>query len=268
METLVPILKSEELQLLYLQQGYVVLDFNDIQLLNKLKKIVFNYEEVFEDSFYYSLLNLNTEKSLKLKEDLQAALVDVYGRFFINCTSRNESFLVKPAQFDQEMYLHQDWTFTDMQKYQMGTLWLPLQDVDQNNGCMAVLPSSQNLGNRYCSNTYQTARIPIDVFPNAKSLPLKMGQALFFNPLLFHGSFPNKHADDRIVVTAHIFEEGAKYYYFHKKNEYQAQVFQLANNDLYGQMHKFLDGELRDFHLQEEINYSHQEVLVEQLKMI
>ena len=267
MEELVPILKSEDLQRLYLQQGYVVIDFNDIQLLNKLKKIVFSYDEVFEDSFYYSLFNLNAEKSLKLKEELQAALMDVYDRFFIHYTSRNESFLVKPAQFDQEMYLHQDWTFTDMQKYQMGTLWLPLQDVDQNNGCMAVLPSSQNLGNRYCSNTYQTTRIPIDVFPNAKSLPLKMGQALFFNPLLFHGSFPNKHSDDRIVVTAHIFENGARYCYFHKKNEHKAQVFQLANADLFGQMHKFLDAELKDFQLLEEINYSHREVLVEQLKM-
>ena len=89
METLVPILKSEELQLLYLQQGYVVLDFNDIQLLNKLKKTVLNYEEVFEDSFYYSLLNLNTEKSLKLKGELQAALMDIYDRFFINYTFFN-----------------------------------------------------------------------------------------------------------------------------------------------------------------------------------
>lgn len=262
-----PIFKDDQIQAFYSDQGYVILELGDKSILEDLSVIVQRKKNDFGESFFYSMFGFNSRDSLQFKEAFKQILKSTYEEFFIDYTNRNESFLVKPPSLNEEMALHQDWSFTDLQKYQMGTFWLPLQDVNEENGCMVILPKSQNLANLYCSNTYETARIPIGELEGTQTIPLKKGQVLFFNPAVFHGSLPNLTAQNRIVVTAQIYNEKAPYLYYHKKDEHHAQVFQLKDDDLYARMRDLIEGKLDHFSFLEEVKYEHETISRKMLNM-
>lgn len=261
------IFKDEQIQAFYSEQGYVILELSDTTILDELSAIIQRESIDFGKSFFYSMFGFNRRDSLKLKEAFTQILKATYEEFFMDYINRNESFLVKPSSLKEEMALHQDWSFTDLQKYQMGTFWLPLQDVNEENGCMVILPKSQNLANLYCSNTYETARIPIEALEGTQTIPLKKGQVLFFNPAVFHGSLPNLTNQHRVVVTAQIYNEKAPYLYYHKKDEHHAQVFQLKDDDLYARMRDLIEGKLDHFSLLEEVKYEHETVSRKMLNM-
>lgn len=74
------------------------------------------------------------------------------------------------------------------------SVWIPLVDVDENNGCLYVMPGSHTWGllngKRGADNLMITFE---DVEKRAKptALPMSQGDILFFSNLLFHSSKPN-----------------------------------------------------------------------------
>lgn len=74
------------------------------------------------------------------------------------------------------------------------SVWIPLVDVDEDNGCLYVLPGSHTWGllkgKRGADNLMITSE---DVEKRAKptALPMSQGDILFFSNLTFHSSKPN-----------------------------------------------------------------------------
>ena len=74
------------------------------------------------------------------------------------------------------------------------SVWIPLVDVDEYNGCLYVLPGSHTWGllkgKRGADNLMITSE---DVEKRAKptALPMSQGDILFFSNLTFHSSKPN-----------------------------------------------------------------------------
>ena len=72
-------------------------------------------------------------------------------------------------------------------------------------------------------------------------------------------------AQNRIVVTAQIFNKKAPYLYFEKKDESFAKIFQLEENDLLFKMRDLIEGRLDSFQLMENIKYQHKKLTAEDL---
>jgi phytanoyl-CoA hydroxylase len=53
-------------------------------------------------------------------------------------------YIAKPPFDGQEVLWHQDGTFWPLEPMEVVTLWLALDDVDRENGCMRVIPGSQH----------------------------------------------------------------------------------------------------------------------------
>ncbi|MBS14425.1 MAG: hypothetical protein CME19_22905 [Gemmatimonadetes bacterium] len=74
------------------------------------------------------------------------------------------------------------------------SVWIPLVDVDENNGCLYVLPGSHRWGllegNRGADNLMITTE-EVDKRGKPTALPMSQGDILFFSNLIFHSSKPN-----------------------------------------------------------------------------
>jgi hypothetical protein len=92
---------------------------------------------------------------------------------------------------------HQDSGYTEphCDKYLMLTVWLPLVDATQENGCMWVLPRAHN--GDVVRHTSRPGKpylvIPDDSLPTGDAIcvPVKKGGALFLQNRTPHASFEN-----------------------------------------------------------------------------
>ncbi|HXF64842.1 MAG TPA: phytanoyl-CoA dioxygenase family protein [Caldilineaceae bacterium] len=96
--------------------------------------------------------------------------------------------------------LHQDQYYLRVQPGTCMAAWLALDDCDEENGCLQVVPGTHNLpllctvkADTTQSFTDVTVPLPEGVEP----VPVIMaaGDVLFFNGQLIHGSFPNTSRD-------------------------------------------------------------------------
>jgi len=96
--------------------------------------------------------------------------------------------------------LHQDNFYLRVQPGTCMAAWLALDDCDEENGCMQVVPGSHTLP-LLCPTKADTSRSFTDVTvplpENLSPVPvyMKAGDVLFFNGSLVHGSYPNTSQD-------------------------------------------------------------------------
>ncbi len=113
--------------------------------------------------------------------------------------------------------LHQDQYYLRVQPGTCMAAWLALDDCDEENGCLQVVPGTQDLP-LLCTVAADTSQSFTDVaVPLAEGMepvPVRMtaGDVLFFNGQLIHGSFPNTSRDRfrRSLIGHYIVGEAEK----------------------------------------------------------
>lgn len=81
----------------------------------------------------------------------------------------------------------------DADQTEMITVWFPLFDADERNGCLQVVPDSHLAGLlRHCPG-WDGARVPDQLFEVARAtpLPVRRGSVILLNRHTCHGSLPN-----------------------------------------------------------------------------
>lgn len=105
---------------------------------------------------------------------------------------------------------HQDVTFWGLEPPYAITAWYAVDDSDQENGCMQVLPKthisgiqehgkSDASGNLLSIN--QEVSVSDEMASTAVDLPLKAGQMSLHDGTIIHGSLPNKSDRRRCGLT-------------------------------------------------------------------
>lgn len=210
------------------QKGFLLVDIGLPDAINNIENYVSQHFTLPDTGFYYSLISNNFDQNKALQTFIQNNLSPFYEKQFQNYRTITESFLAKPAHTSQELFLHQDWCYTDESTHNAYNIWIPLTDVDNTNGAIFFLPSSHRSFKNYRSGTYPTARISLsEINGNVETVSMKRGQALLFHPAVFHGSFPNNSGKHRIVITSTVMDKDAPFLYYWKESETQTHVFGL-----------------------------------------
>lgn len=119
--------------------------------------------------------------------------------------------------------LHQDQRYLRAEPGTCMAAWLALEDSDEENGCLQIVPGSHDLpmlcpGSSDTGKSFTTDEVPIPQDLETVSIKMKAGDMLFFNGSLIHGSGPNlsKTRFRRIIVGHYIEGEAEKvaHYYF------------------------------------------------------
>ncbi|HEY1709538.1 MAG TPA: phytanoyl-CoA dioxygenase family protein [Rhizomicrobium sp.] len=110
----------------------------------------------------------------------------------------------------RETEAHQDFAYWPVNEPDMLTAWIPLVDVDEENGCMG-----------YVAGTQEAPREFVDIFRSAGAgtayaarhaqaqyIPAKRGDVIFHGARTVHMAMPNRSVKTRAVHTVVYFRDG------------------------------------------------------------
>ena len=131
-------------------------------------------------------------------------------------------FYFKPAGARGQA-LHQDQFYLRVQPGTCIAAWMAMDDCDEENGCLRVVPGSHSLPvlcptDADTSQSFTDVTVPLSADMKPEPVIMKAGDVFFFNGQLIHGSFPNSSASRfRRALIGHYIDadahQVAKYYH-------------------------------------------------------
>jgi len=119
--------------------------------------------------------------------------------------------------------LHQDQSYLRANPGTCVAAWLAVDQCDEENGCMQVVPGSHRLP-LLChipadtTQSFTAVTVPVPPGYEAIPVPMQAGDVLFFHGNLIHGSGPN-HSSDRFrrsLIGHYITAEATEAWEFYK----------------------------------------------------
>ena len=95
---------------------------------------------------------------------------------------------------------HQDNTYGELDPYRAVSSLTALDDADEENGCLLLVPGSHKEGQRYWSDPKRPVSLDVDD-RDGVPMPMKAGECLFFHCHMLHKSQGNRSKDrDRRIL--------------------------------------------------------------------
>ena len=117
-----------------------------------------------------------------------------------------------------EKTCHQDSPYFSISPMNLISCWIALDNVNEENGCLKVLPGSHKWGpmphsEKWMVGDREDMCIPQDKIPNKieVSIPLNAGNASFHHSLLVHRSGPNRTSGARRGWAIHYMSSKSKW---------------------------------------------------------
>jgi hypothetical protein len=171
-----------------------------------------------EGGMFYSIYSQNIAYRNHIHNAIGKILQPILETYFEHYKMVLNSFVVKAPGPKSEFYLHQDTTGLDEWKHSPLSLWIPLHDVDESNGCLGVIPYSQHFFSPYRSISFPA---PFDTIQNMvkqylQPIEMKVGEMLLFDNRMLHHSYANHGVQARVAVICGLFPKDAKMVTCHK----------------------------------------------------
>lgn len=176
------------------------------------------------DGFHSTLLHADPARRTAVDAVLRALLAPRLGELLPGFGLVVCSFAAKaPGGGGGSLPLHQDWSFVDEDRHPSLGIWCPLVDVDESNGCLAVVPGSHALARepRVALAPPLRPQLVSDGYARLRSIPMRAGSAMIFDQRLFHASGPNDSGALRVAAAAVAVPRGAplRHYCFHGRDD-------------------------------------------------
>ena len=199
----------------FTKDGYVVLPFFDEAEVAACRKLYFETMSEPPADFFTTAFLPDGETRWKVKVGLEVVIAPHVEALMPTYSTCVRHFIVKRGRPDAApLHLHQDFNFVDHSLHRAVHVWIALADVDQQNGCLTVLPGSHRLAHHISAMGVNAT--PYDPYRQILEddckvgIPMKAGEALFFDERTLHGSYPNKSPDVRIAMGAVFLPKGVK----------------------------------------------------------
>lgn len=176
--------------------------------------------------------NLYATIDQKVKE----ILIPIVSKYFVNYQALIGAFLIKRVGDDTYMNLHQDWNLTDEEQYLSFNIWIPLQDIDNENGCLQFLPGSHNIIPTIRPNhKYDWAFRNVIPFISKRLVSVfpKKGQCVLINHAIVHSSEVNKKNIPRVAAFLTLIPKDAPILHYFSEDKEHVELYQLKQEEFY-----------------------------------
>ena len=201
------------------RDGFVIVDLLDTDSVSLLLDLHAKFSARMRGDFIATPMIDDHELQTLVASGAGAVLGPRLHSVFMDAKLVGCGFAVKKGQRRAGLVpLHQDATFVDETRFASLNIWCPLRDVDIKNGALVVVKGSHRC-NRRPRPAY--ARFPypdlLHIVRDGYLAVLKMraGQAVVYNPSLWHGSGVNLQPQDRVAVVAVVADSAAQLLCFH-----------------------------------------------------
>lgn len=164
-----------------------------------LKIPLLSFETVDRILSYYNSLTINNltnclaanivlseEENNEINEYIIKETMKPLKEYFKDFELHGGTFSVKKIHHP-ELELHQDTTCVDIEKDISYLIWIPLQNINKENGAMFLIPHSHNFFKNYISYTLPSflidRRLLLDTY--YKTIDMNAGEALIFPSSLY-----------------------------------------------------------------------------------
>lgn len=204
------VLRDAKLEKELERRGYVIVRLLEQAQIERLNREYERFGRASDQPFYTSLWTDRFDYRQAVFEALCSVIQPRLDELLIDYQICLGDFAVRHAHSDESAVpLHQDWTFVDEQCFQSMTLWMPLIDVNSDNGCLTVVPGS-HLFPRYLRPNSKPAdfRWPYGEVEQEirqrylKENLLSAGEAILYYSNVLHASRGNRSDQDRVAVAA------------------------------------------------------------------
>jgi ectoine hydroxylase-related dioxygenase (phytanoyl-CoA dioxygenase family) len=218
-----PLFKSEILQKQFEKDGFVkinLLDDSEVKdLLNYYNSL--NHDHVGEYGFHISLENKNPEYINGVFQKLFKTFVPKLNEVLSDYKTFTASYVIKEAGLQNIVPPHQDWSFVDEEHFCSATVWVPLVDVNKNNGALGIIRGSHKLFSYQRQSPSPQAKTVLSshaftLFPYIEVIDMKAGEALIFDNRTIHASPPNISGKTRIGAGIGITQQNAQLLHFYQ----------------------------------------------------
>lgn len=126
------------------RDGYIVLPLADLRTILQLQKLL--VETGSDKQYGFSTTHFLEDRTTKriIHDGIVSALWPLLIPTLKDYIPVFANFMVKHAEGDSPVPLHADWTYVDERKHVSLSVWMPLVDTNETNGCLSVIPSSQH----------------------------------------------------------------------------------------------------------------------------
>ena len=177
------------------------------------------------------------------------------------------NFMVKESGQEGDFPLHQDWTYVDEHIQNSIAVWIPLHDVDENNGALHMVKGSHKfitqLRGPYVHEPF--GHIANEIKRDySLCADLAAGEALIWDHRLIHFSKPNMTSSPRLAVTIILVPEDARVIHCYAQPESNGKRIEkyIVDTDFYMQyvisrkpegvpLIEIVDQSARDFTIEE-----------------
>lgn len=226
------IFKDDELQKRFEIFGYVIVPFlSAIEIENLSNTFRTTFPDVPE-GFYSTSFSRDEKAKAILSDAVNSVFDDKVAAISAPYRKLGSCFLTKSSGEKGEMPIHQDWTVVDETKYSSVTIWVPLCDVDENNGAMQVSDGSHRFSDALRAPTLDDvfSEVKNEIRKDLKNIPMKAGEALIFSQALLHASPPNLSDQRRDVITFGFIPQKAELLYYYKNEVGQVEKYDVPDN--------------------------------------
>ena len=106
------------------------------------------------------------------------------------------------------------------ERSQILTVWIPMVDVDEKNGCLQIIPGSHKRGLRPAQRDENGRQVPIEdveTWAGIKNIKMKVGDVCIFGNLTFHRSLANISDEIRWSIDLRYSPTGSPLEWLHRK---------------------------------------------------
>lgn len=219
-----PTFNDKNLQEKFEHDGFVVIPLLNEEEVSALKECYHQLDASLQEEFYLSIWssdeNYKGETQKKIIEIIQEKAKAVLNKYRHIVSNFAVKFPGQKSDFD----LHQGINFIDESKGDVSiTMWIPLQDVNLQNGNMQVVRGSHKFFDQDVrSQHYQTPYEDIKTYIKEnylENLPMKAGEAWVFNHRLLHCSPINSTDKVRIATLNIMVPEESQVLLYYKNGE-------------------------------------------------
>lgn len=196
--------------------GYAVRSLIGPETVARLLDIYHRLAVDPEQPFLASNRDLDREGARAVDQQLKAELAEPLAAALPGFEPFIAAFIVKGGTLGDRVEFHQDWTYTEEPDTPAVLVWIPLVDVSQSNGALAMVRGSHRWshGIRPSGAENPAAELQADLAAQAVLVPLRAGEAVFYDPAILHGSPPNVTASPRPAVAVGLRPAGGSLVHF------------------------------------------------------
>lgn len=213
------IFRDEQIQQNFERDGYVLIDFISENDVRNIGDKFYKLHETIPTGFYADAYSPDDSIKKEIFDHSDSILQPTIDKLFKDYKKLGSTFLCKGSGMEGKVNVHQDWMTVDEEKFYSLTIWIPVQDTNEENGALRVIPGSHLFFDAYRSNN-----IPVSYQGNEKllwdnmvTINMKAGQALIINHAIIHASSPNLSKKERLVIAYGLTLKEAKLIFYHKE---------------------------------------------------